>query len=306
MSDAANHEIFKLAVPLVGDALRARTLAECLYWVQKAGHKIDGQPAIWKTGPQLAEVLGIRPRTANEHMKYLARLGFWKLDRRPRPNSSSPSPVTWLIPLEPSLDLLRRARTEAVSKAVTQSVKTSPKAPSSEVPADIQMSVEPSSLQLPSLLSGQSPLHCPSGTQGEKSKSKSTAWDPGKKASEEARSLMEAVNAYRLQKSALLWDTGSQFPWQHMEALSKELEALKVCKDQWVPFVQEVHDHWAYIRENLPKPYRVHPLNVSWPSSKPLGDEASKVVALVLKIWADRAEKAAAKAAKAAGSSYKF
>lgn len=306
MKDAASHEIFKLAAPLVGDALRARTLAECLYWVQKAGHRIDGQLAVWKTGPELAKVLCIRPRTANEHMKYLAGRGFWRIARRPRPNHSSPSPVTWLIPLEPGLALLRRARSAAGANGTVKSFKKGSEVPSSDGVADDQMSVEPTTLQLPSLLPGQSPLHCPSGAQGEKSKSKSTSWDPGKKASEEARILLEAMNAYRLNHVACLWDTKSKFTWEHMEALAAELKKQSVPQDEWPRFVEEVHDAWSFIRENLPKPYRVHPSNVSNPSSKPLGDEAANVVALVLKLWADRAEAAANKAAKGTGSSYKF
>ena len=239
-------------------------------------------------------------------MKYLARRGFWEIARRPRPNHSSPSPVTWLIPLDPGLELLRRARSAAGANGADQPIKKGSKAPSSNGPADDQMSVEPTSLQLPSLLPGQSPLHCPSGTQGEKSKSKSTAWDPGKKASEEARILLEAMNAYRLNHVAYLWDTKSKFTWEHMEALAAELKKQAVPQDEWPRFVEEVHEAWAFIRENLPKPYKVHPSNVCNPSSKPLGDEAANVVALVLKLWADHAKLAAMKAAKGTGSAYKL
>ena len=263
MTDAPSHAIRQLAFLQVSPSL-AHTLAECLFWYQKATYKIDGELAVWKTGP----------------------------------------PVTWLIPLEPGLELLRHARSAMGENSAKQSFKKSSKASSLDGPADDQMSVEPTSLHLPSLLPGQSPLHCPTGTQAEKSKSKSTSWDPGKEASEEARILLEAMNAYRLQHAALCWDNKSKFTWEHMEALAVELKKKGVPADAWPRFVEEVHDHWAFIRENLPKPYQVHSSNVSNPSSKPLGDEARTVVSLVLKLWADRAEAAAKTAAKGTSSSH--
>lgn len=50
---------------------------------------------------------------------------------------------------------------------------------------------------------------------------------------------MEAINAYRLQSATILWDTNSQYPWQHMEALAEELNRQAVPSDDWHRFVKE-------------------------------------------------------------------
>ena len=295
MTDAPNHAIFPHAVQSVGDALLAHTLAECLYWYQKASHRIDGELAVWKTGPELEKVLGIRARTANQHMKRLAQRGYWRLVRRPRPGYSSPSPVTWIIPEEAGLALLRRAQGGEAPNSSGATNATTSSGPSKGVSTDLQMSVGETSLQLPSLPSGQSHFSCPPDKQGMKAKSKAGSWDPGKKASQEAKDLLSAMNAYRIEKNARLWDPKSQFTWAHMEALACVLKDRKVPSDDWPRFAKSVHQHWPYVLLNLPELYQHHPTNVGSPSSRPLGDEAETVVSLVLKLWADEAAKAVPK-----------
>lgn len=289
MKDAASHDIFAVAHPVVGDALRARTLAECLFWFQKAGHKIDGVLAVYKTGAELAKVLGVKPRTANAHMKWLAEKGFWRLVRKPRPGNGHPSPVTWYIPTAASLAILEKAKATAAGNGAGKLIKPLPKKQSTGTITDLQMSVELPSLQLPPDLDGQSPFNFSSGEQtAEKSKTHSSSWSSGKDADETTVELLELIRAYQINKPLQLWDHTSQYPSKHAKQLADALTASKIPRHKWPTFVRDVHDHWAFVRAKLPLKYQNHPSNVAGPSSMPLGEEAKTVVALIAKLWADQ------------------
>lgn len=99
--------IFQVIRPQVPKALLAHTAAEVLFWLQYAQHEMDGRPAIYKTGPELSEKLGISARTANQHLKLLAEAGFWKLVYRPKPGGISQ--VTWVIPSHMALSVINEA-----------------------------------------------------------------------------------------------------------------------------------------------------------------------------------------------------
>lgn len=103
----ATHLIKSAALEAVGRTL-ADVLSECLFWMQSGEVRDDGRRAIWKTGPELAQKLGMSPRTANRHMKELRDLGYWEIRYRPRRGSTSP--VTWLMFSELSEALLEAAR----------------------------------------------------------------------------------------------------------------------------------------------------------------------------------------------------
>ncbi|MGQ2989738.1 MAG: hypothetical protein ACT6RD_07520 [Brevundimonas sp.] len=297
MKDAASHDIFAVAYPVVGDALRARTLAECLFWFQKAGHKIDGVLAVYKTGAELAKVLGVKPRTANAHMKWLAEKGFWRLVRKPRPGNSHPSPVTWFIPSATSLEMLERAREAAAGNGAGKLIKPTSGKQSTGKNTDLQMSVGLPSFQLPSDLHGQSQFNFSSGEKpAGKSKAHSSSWNPGKDAEETTVELLELIKAYQIQKPLQLWDHTSQYPWIHAKLLADALAASTISRHEWPTFVRDVHDHWAFVRSNLPQKYQNHPSNAAGPSSMPLGEEAGTVVALIEKLWADQEASAIKKA----------
>jgi len=103
----ATYHIKSLALAAVGRTL-ADVLTECLFWMQSGKVEADGRRAIWKTGVELGQKLGMAPRTANRHMKALRDMGYWQLSYRPRPGQTSP--VSWLVFSDMSEAVLARAR----------------------------------------------------------------------------------------------------------------------------------------------------------------------------------------------------
>lgn len=67
----------------------SHTLCECLYWAQHATHEMSNRPFIYKSGVELSNELPIAARTANKHLKELAKRGYWTIHYQSPPGRVS-------------------------------------------------------------------------------------------------------------------------------------------------------------------------------------------------------------------------
>lgn len=304
MTEVPSHAIHKAACRSGVPPLLAATLAECLYWYQKAKHSLKGERAVWKTGKELQEVLGIASRTGNEHLKKLSRLGYWTIHRYPRPGFNSPSPVNWLIPTDKAKALINDARNIVESQAVTSKRKR--KGLSSGDENDLQMSVPLTVLSASPASSPATAFTFP-GTEGSKSNSSSkTPKKAGEDASKEVRALIQHCQKRFVTHSQPTWDLTSKFTWSHLQTIYAMMISKGIAPEKVIPHMDVLLTYWDGFIGHLPKKYQSSPHNVGRPSPFALGEEADLLVDIVL-AWEAKEEAAAAKKAlKLTGSNSSF
>lgn len=261
----SQHVLFKLCREVVPKASLAHTLAECLYWSQHAIKKIDGKAAIWKTGPELADALGIAPKTANEHLKRLASLGFWELKYRPRPHH--PSPVTWLVFTTKATEIVEAGTALLVSKPTPQSTAKYDLAgasngasnePHTEVqssqietlkqntPAPVQQVIFQGEFIPEDGCSPNSKHELPQKKHKEAGKEKAPSY---LKAAPGVEALVNVIQEQLAHRDMPGWDTSSQFTWTHARTLWGQLNKAGIDQlPEQVHFISCVLDQWPKMR----------------------------------------------------------
>lgn len=284
------HVLFRLCREAVGKASLAHTLAECLYWSQHATRKLDGRPAIWKTGSELADALGVAPKTANEHLKRLASLGFWDLEYRPRPHH--PSPVSWLVFTSRAMEIVEAGRVALASKAPAPSTPKGAiaggcngalKEPHWEVQScqlgtSKQIKVAPP--QQPAPQKKFIPEnHCSTSSKNEllSKKQKGTGSEKApwySKANPEIEELVHSIQLLLAEREMPEWDTSSQYTWKHAKALWGKLTKAGIQSiAEQVHFVSAILDDWPEKQKLMHWRYRNHSGNDARPTPMALSME---------------------------------
>lgn len=259
------HEIFRLVLPLARNASLARTLAECLYWMQFATRRIDGQLTIWKSGVELSGILGISARTASQHLKKLAALGFWELRYLPRPGH--PSPVTWLVFSEKALEVLHFGTLEgpkAGDPVVTDidiqtSQKLSTKQKVQEPPSSLQDKKFFPSDDLPA--EGTNEISLKGSKVAEKRKAPKYL-----KVTPEIEQFVTDFEFALSERDLPEWDTLSKYTWQHANVVYAKLVRDGYGTDQRLQFIAELLDRWDNARKSMDYRYSSHDLNYRRPT----------------------------------------
>lgn len=293
MAKASNsvpqYVLFKFCRAAVGRASLARTLAECLYWLQHSTKQIDGQPTIWKTGTELAETLGIAPKTANEHLKRLASLGFWELRYKPRPYH--PSPVSWLVFSQKAFAIVEAARDGLMSNAAAQgSINGAIEAEAQGAPIPPKSGVQSpqngmlkqnSPATIPKLSSQENFIPAESFEPDGKNELPKKKLEAGKekapsylKASTAVEALVNSIQEQLKLRNMPEWDTSSQYTWKHASALRDKLNAAGIGElhDQ-ENFVSKVLDQWTKMHGLMAWRYKTHAGNSLRPTPLALAHE---------------------------------
>ncbi len=249
---ASTHAIFQVALAEDVPATYARTLAECLYWSQHTKHRIDGRPALYKTGAELSQKLGLAARTINSHLKKLAKGGFWHIEYRPRP--SHPSPVTWLVISERSAKLLADAAADNRRKTRSSTLDRTRPVSSKEQTCDIQALQDATTyrdintgdeIEEPSFVSDRYVRRNEPSREGE-DKVRAPRYV---RASRELEELISAVSRILEGQGLEPWDTVSRHTWEHgRELLEKLLRfGCESLSDQ-VQLISEIFRNWSDLR----------------------------------------------------------
>lgn len=295
--------IFRAVKGTVGGSL-GRTFAECLYWSQYAKHQSGNAPQIYKTGAELGRELGMSARTANLHLKKLARFGYWRIDYKPKPGH--PSLVTWLTFLEPAAAILGLARSlhaemsQGGKKVKEASVECSKSAPLTVAKTDLQQSQNETLKHYetaPTTSKGQKKSFLLSKEQqkqasGTKEISAKESKSPGKgtkiKAPGYAKASKESLEFAGLVQNALIerklpdWDWSSQYTWLQTEEIRIKLQEAGVDgKAHLSEFLERVLCNWDWLRGCMSSRYSQHDLNLHRPSPMALAFEFENITKAV-------------------------
>lgn len=293
-------DVFHATTGLAISASLARTLAHCVFWSQYATHLDEGMPSIWKTGPELQRHLRICPRTANRHLKELAKLGYWKITYRPRPGTIGP--VTWLTMTERASHLLDLASSIATnrkaSKVKIETAKghkaTSPMAPlcddylaqnvtSKQIDHSVETATKTASFILPSEAGKQGMNEAPTSSSPEE-KCKGTPKAPGyANASAADRQFASIVETAWSDAGVKTWDWSSLYTWRHTAEIRRKLATVGVSTvADMFSFVSTLLENWSWLRVCIAPRYAHHPTNLHAPSPMALAHEFNLISEKVL------------------------
>jgi hypothetical protein len=294
---APRHDIEKVVRQHIPNAARARTAAECLFWLERTGHQIEGKPAIYKTGEDLSREVGWRPRTCNAHVKDLAKLGLFDLRYLPRPGRRCPSPVTWMVATDLSNALLHEAALLS-SNGARRTAQRPNAGPAKDSGSDVQMSV-PQTLQFSS--PELQPANSPDNSAGNCLRAKSKANAKGKQQAsqvpledrypEDVVKWAQQVQQTLLHQSLDLWQLESKFTYEHSATFLDAVDAVpELDRDSVHSLLLEA---WPSILPQLPFIYRDYVPNVARPTPRVLGDQAALIAALLRQRVISKAKKEA-------------
>lgn len=295
MSDKASQQsIFHATSGLALHATLAHTLAYCIFWSQHAMHHDGEYPSIWKTGPELSGELKVAPRTANRHLKQLAKLGYWTLSYKPKPGSVGP--VTWLTFTPKSLDLLGLARELAAVRATGRKTKKATAGgvsvdPPGVMHCDDGMSHGTTSKhQVPTgktakgnqsfILSSEAGKtgmketfsSCSTGKTG-KSGNKKPKAPSYIDASEEDEFLAAIIQDAWVQAGLSEWEWTSRFAWGYIAEVRLKLAKLGVNEGEHPLFMETLLDNWNWLRHAMLPRYSTHSSNLHGPSPMALANQ---------------------------------
>jgi hypothetical protein len=290
-TSASESDLFRV---LQGVALHAnlkRTLAHCLFWMQHATHQNNGMPMIWKTGPELENELSINARTANRHLKDLAKHGYWSLTYRPKPGTIGK--VTWLTatPAAARIVLLARelgGRRNQTRRDPVQRRTEHPAGPkpyskmSHHVTAKQNTQTEQTAESTAKfLLSGSEKK------QALLSLSKLPGYGPIPpnylEVDEQVRSLALVADSSFKERGLITWNWSSPYTWAHISEVAGKLGSHGLCSNaDYEEFLQWLLDHWAEIRGVMNSPYSGHNANIHAPSPMALAHEFDRLFAAYL------------------------
>ena len=272
-----------------------RTLTECLYWSQYAQHAENGMPAVWKTGAQLGSELGCSPRTANEHLKKLKLMGFWKIEYKPRPGH--PSKVTWLLFTHQSLKFLALARdlrdeqAKPAKRVHKHTVESHECALSSDTDADVQQSVfvtskhcktseETSSGDAKKFLLTKEQKAIAGKNEPAQKNSKVSQEEVMVKAPTYAhanvdeQALANSIRDMLDERNLKQWEWVSKFTWRDVRELCQKLGKVGVTSsEERLDFVSQVLDNWEWLRPCMEYRYSSHDGNLHRPTPMALAAE---------------------------------
>lgn len=294
MSDNVSEQcIFRATSGLALHASLARTLAYCIFWSQHAMHRDGEYPSIWKTGPELSGELKVAPRTANRHLKELAKLGYWTLSYRPKPGSVGP--VSWLTFTSKSLGLLDLAREYEAKRGTGRKTKKVTAGgislnPPEVIPCDDGMSHGTTSKHhvptgktakgnqsfLLSSEAGKQGMKETVGSKftGETGKKKKIPKAPGYlNVSDKDHELAAVVKTTWVKAGLKEWDWTSRFTWEHIAEIRVKMAKLGVTEGASGLFMETMLNNWNWLRSSMSYRYSSSPLNLHGPSPMALAHE---------------------------------
>jgi hypothetical protein len=294
--------IFQAVKAILGGSL-AHTLAECIHWSQYAGYSVDGDPLIWKTGKGLGAELGLSARTANAHLKKLAKAGYWQIEYKPRPGH--PSKVTWLRFLGPSssvLALARQLQQESAGgnrkgkKQPVQGVKGSSvkvlepdlQQSQNETSKHFETTPQTSNGQNKSFLLSKEQKEFPGKKEAFKLSEKSEEGENEKveklkspkyeKASESQESFATLIKGLLKTRKLPPWDWSSGYTWKHTKEIHDKLQKHGLqSESDWLTFGERLCTEWHWLRTVMADRYKYHELNVHRPTPMALAFDFDKL-----------------------------
>lgn len=279
----STHAIFRAALDQNVSPTYAHTLAECLYWSQHAKHSIDGLPAVYKTGPELSEKLGIAARTVNRHLKKLAKDGFWRIEYRSRP--SHPSPVSWLVICERSTRLLAGAASSSRHELRDLTLSRAEHTLSNEQICDVQAFQDDTTyrdtdigdeIEETSFISGRNRRK----NETHLSERRGNRAPKYVKASREMEDFVYAISVILEEQGLQAWDMTSRFTWNHCQELLKKLRKAghETLSDK-VQLVRQILADWTDLRNAMEWRYSSHAGNLDRPTPMALNHQFGNIMA---------------------------
>ncbi len=279
---AHTEAIFLAAIAEGVSATQARTLAECLYWSQHTRHEIDGQRALYKTGPELSDKLGLTARTINRHLKQLGEDGFWRIRYRPRPKH--PSPVTWLVIAERSEVLLANAKAERKGQGRHRTSDRAERRQSDVRTCDAQRSHYDTTYIETVIQNDRGETSFISDSDVRKNEPSAVDNDRIRapryvESTRELEKFVETISRILAVKGLPPWDTVSRFTWQHVRDLIEKLQAEGVSDlaDQ-IKLVGRIIKRWSVLRCCMDDRYTCHDGNDDRPTPMALNHQIKKLI----------------------------
>lgn len=279
---ATTQAIFRAALADGVSATRAHTLAECLYWSQHSPHRVDGKPALYKTGPELSDKLGLSPRTINAHFKRLADEGFWDIEYRPRPHH--PSPVSWLVIAERSRALLIMAQKSDGRSRPLHSIEYDRRAQSDVDECDVQTLENDTAYRETNRQYDREESSFISdnelGRNELSSKISRRIRAPSYvKASLELEKFVESILSSLAYLDLDAWDMSSRHNWEHSQEILEKMqrEGLEDLPTQ-IEVISEVFARWSALRHCMGSRYSNHDGNRYRPTPMALNHEFGTLI----------------------------
>ncbi|MEQ1494891.1 MAG: hypothetical protein ABL912_03905 [Novosphingobium sp.] len=283
----------------------AHTLAYCLFWSQHATHEIDGKPAIYKTGREIAAELPITPRTANEHLKLLAREGFWSISYRPKPGTIVK--VTWLTMSARSLKLIELASSIDLSKARREARSPTSKRWKSVGPSEAMSAFHTSenatsSQSNTTSKTAENTSFIPTKTQGKNVPSSVKTQEAGgnlkaakwMKIDPEVESFAGELRNVWVTASLPDWDWTSQYTWQNLTEIRMKLTNSGYGSPAKLrEFLADLVEHWNWLRFTMGDRYVRHEGNLHRPTPLALAAEFDRLLHEIEDKRADQTKKEA-------------